>query len=125
MWTMSTSGTPDGWFGEAAVLPLFRSPPHAWLRVLGLVCASRGRCGRRGRSHLGRLNDNAKILPMGRVCRGMGPRSERHHSALVDAPDFPGAVGRAMAFFARTWDDPGERVVGMELHKAQAGPEKR
>jgi hypothetical protein len=37
---------------------------------------------------------------------------------LVDAPDLPGAVGRTMAFFAREWPEPGERVVAMELHKA-------
>jgi len=40
---------------------------------------------------------------------------------LVDAPDFPGAVGRTMAFLSIAWSEPGDHVVAMELRKEEDG----
>ena len=37
---------------------------------------------------------------------------------FVDAPDFPGAVGRPLAFLSKGWNEPGERVVVMEMRKS-------
>jgi hypothetical protein len=69
-------------------------------------------------SHLVHLIDRATTLPWAAYVEGWADGQNIVVRLLVDAPDFPGAVGRAMAFLAKEWDDAGERVIGMEMHKA-------
>jgi hypothetical protein len=89
-----------------------RSERWAWSACAEVIA------GDAAEAHLSHLIGRAKTFPWVAYVEGHVEGENLIVRLMVDAPDYPGVAGRALAFFATEWEDARERVVGMELHKA-------